>query len=132
MSKENRCPNALSKVAEAARIQRSHLSNVLAGRSSLSSDQLFLIGRWLQLPDSAMEYLSLLLERDRCQVAERSKILDVRIKNFQRLYQRSDEQVVGPIWTKEDIGLSQLLLPKFCALIDDIPRPERGTNSSDI
>src|SRR5690349_3254400 len=66
---------SLTALATAARVQRSYLSHVLAGRAGLNPDQLFQIAHVLGLDDDAVEYLLILLEIDRCQFAKRREQL---------------------------------------------------------
>ena len=66
---------AFQSLAHAARIQKSYLSKVVTGRADLTTDQLYLICRHLDLDPEAARYLELLLERERSGVAERREEL---------------------------------------------------------
>lgn len=72
-----------SRMAEAIRVQRSYLSNVLGGRAQLSADQLFLASRFLGLGPVETRYLLLLLEHERTGVEDRRAELEAEILRIQ-------------------------------------------------
>ena len=71
------------RMAEAIRVQKSYLSNVLKGRSQLSADQLFLASNFLGFSIEQANYLNLLLEYDRSGVQDRKVILKKEITRIQ-------------------------------------------------
>ena len=82
--KKKRDPSlSFARLAEAAKIQRSYLSQVLNGAPHLSGDQLYLIAQCLGLAHPETDYLLLLLEIDRSTVEERKHELTARRKSLQ-------------------------------------------------
>lgn len=71
------------RLARAARVQKAHITNVLKGRASFQSDQLFLICKELLLSREETQYLLLLLEHERSSVSERKKELWKEIERLQ-------------------------------------------------
>ena len=72
------------RLAEAMRVQKSYLSNVLKGRAELSSDQLFLASEYLALDSEQRHYLTLLLEYGRSGLQIRKAGLLEEIKAIQK------------------------------------------------
>lgn len=66
---------SFSKLAEAARIQRTYLSQVMNFKHHLSNDQLYAICRVLGLDSEFNRHLQLLSEWERCKVEERRAYL---------------------------------------------------------
>lgn len=66
---------SFASLAKRIGVQRSFFSAVLKGRAHFSMDQLYLLGMELEISDSEMEYILLLLEIARCQNEKRRKFL---------------------------------------------------------
>lgn len=79
------------KVADQARLSKAYLSRVLGGKAQLNKDQMFALCRVLKFSDEESEWLQLLLDRDRCGLHERQKILDSQIAALQRLHLRTEQ-----------------------------------------
>lgn len=75
--------------ARSARIAKSYLSRVLAGKADLSTDQLWLISDALDWNADEREYALLCLEWSRASVAERKKALAARIKAIQEKFSQT-------------------------------------------
>jgi len=76
------------KVAEAASIKSSFLSQVLGGSQEFSNDQLFAIAQFFELEDEEIDYLILLNEFHRSQVPARKTELMRQIDAIQHLHLR--------------------------------------------
>lgn len=84
-------------LAEAARIQKSYLSKVLAGSASLSSDQLYLISQALGFNAKERDYLLLLLERDKTALDLRRHELDSDIARVRTRYSETQSFIKAPV-----------------------------------
>lgn len=69
-------------IAETTRIPKSYISKVINEKAHLSSDQLFLVSEYLELNENEFNFLHLLLEKDRCVIAARKKILTSQIQEL--------------------------------------------------
>lgn len=74
----------LGKVAEMARMQKAHMTNVLKGRASFQGDQMYLICKSLRLSADESRYLMLLLEHERSALEERKNEIAGEIETLQR------------------------------------------------
>ena len=83
----------LARLAAAARVQPSYLSNALSGRAQLSADQAYAAARELGLADEETEYLLLALEHDRTGLADRRDRLAAQIRSIQRERLRTEKQL---------------------------------------
>ena len=72
-----------SRLAQAIKIQKSYLSQILAGRCDLSTDQLYRLSKVMGLTQDQFDYLFLLLESERTQIPERKEILRSRVSQIQ-------------------------------------------------
>lgn len=72
-----------AKLAEAIRVQKTYISQVVRGGAQLNSDQAYLAARFFDLSEEETEYLRLLVEWDRTQVQERKKSLLAKIHAIQ-------------------------------------------------
>lgn len=93
-----------SRLADAIKVQRSYLSNVLGGRGNLSEDQLYLLIRELNLNPSETAYLEQLARIDRCQVPSRKKDLEFELDVRRQALLSSAEAIQSPKVTEEDVG----------------------------
>ena len=83
-------------IAKAMRIQRSYLSQILAGNNTPNADQMYLAAGALGLPDEERGYLLLLLEIDRCQLAARRIELMAARDESRTAHTRSEDYLPGP------------------------------------
>lgn len=93
IEKNNRSGITIKKIAEVARIQPPYLSNVLAGKAQLNSDQLFLIVSFFGRTEEEIEFAQLLLELDKCSIRERRNYLSKKIKNIRRENTKTEKQI---------------------------------------
>lgn len=71
------------KLAQAMGIQKSYLSQVLAGRAEINLDQAYLFCQQLELNEEQSQYFNLLVEHSRTGLAERKQVLLSKIKSIQ-------------------------------------------------
>lgn len=71
-----------SQLAKAVGVQKSYLSQVLAGKCHLNSDQLFKAAKCLGLDLEESEFLILLLEQEKTTIEERRLFLNARREFF--------------------------------------------------
>ncbi len=64
-----------SRLAKSIGVQKSYLSQVLAGKCHLNSDQLFKAAMTLKLTTDECEFLVLLLELEKTSIVERRELL---------------------------------------------------------
>lgn len=123
----------LSYLANKTGIQRTYLSHVMAGRAHLNSDQLFLICQALQLDQSDSDYLQLLLEFERCQLASRKKILQEAI-NLRRISITETERALSLDATVEvNEALAEYYSNPYCSITHMfLLMPEFQTNPSSL
>lgn len=87
-SKKSPSPLTHGHVAEAAGMKSSFLSQVLGGQQEFSNDQLFAIGRCLELEDEELDYLLLLNEYHRSGLESRKAELLTVIEAIQHRHLR--------------------------------------------
>lgn len=85
----------LGKVAAAAEIQNTYLTNALKGRANLNSDQIFAIARFLGLNELESHYLFLLKELDQSVSAARKKALQKEIDGLRAKGQKSESHLTA-------------------------------------
>lgn len=73
-------PLSYAQLSKQSGVQATYFSNVLKGRASFSSDQLYRVARALEVSETELEFLLLLLEWDRCSVKDRKRELTRRIE----------------------------------------------------
>lgn len=71
------------RLADAIRVPKSYLSNVIHGKADLSTDQAFLAADFLSLDPQERSYLLLLLDHERCSIKKRKDLLKKQIKEIQ-------------------------------------------------
>lgn len=107
-----------AKLAEHSGVQKSYISQVINGRGSLNSDQLFLIGRRLGLKDDELDYLNLLLEEDRCQISDRKCKIQQKISKIRQKHCNSKDYLSSEIIEKvENEYFAQYYSDPYCTLI---------------
>lgn len=81
-------PNAgrgqLRKIAHALQISTTLVSQIFRGDRDLSSEQAFLLGRYLRLTDNEIDYFCLLVAHDRCGLREQKEYLEIKLTNLRR------------------------------------------------
>ncbi len=92
-----------SSLADAIKVQRSYLSNVLSGRGNLSEDQLYLLMMELNLNAVEQAYIEQLAAVDRCQVQIRKKELEAEL-DIRRQALQSSGEVIRSKPVTQDIG----------------------------
>lgn len=108
---------SFASMAEAARVQRPYISNVLAGRATLNADQLYLIARALDLPHDATDYLLLLLEIDRCQIVGRRSELVQKAADLKRAWESTQKRVIGSEWQGDESSLAEYYADPWCGIV---------------
>lgn len=116
-SKESRARWNFAKLAEAADLNRSYLSQVLSGASNLSSDQAYLIGRAIGLTGDELEYFGLLVELERSQVSGRKTQLRRRRDEFRTRYLKTKEFLGETFVDVQDRTKSQYYQDAYCTLV---------------
>jgi uncharacterized protein (TIGR02147 family) len=81
------------QLAESALVQKSYLSQVMAKRAELSSDQLFLLCEFCCFSEEEVEYLYLLLEYSRCSIKKRKELLKNRIEKIRAKHRETDKHI---------------------------------------
>jgi len=81
------------RLAQAARVQKAHISNVLKGRASFQPDQVYLICQELNLSSEERHYSLLLLEHERSGLQERKNELFKEIENFQQKHLQTEQHI---------------------------------------
>jgi hypothetical protein len=131
-------------MAQAARIQRGYVSQVLRGNAHFSEDQLYLCCRFLDLSGDETEYLLLLLQIERSIVEPRRAELTQRINRLRAKYNADTTsftrvpEVTGPS-VGDEYHLNPLMLlvhmflmvPKYAADPSKI-RQHLGLESPDL
>lgn len=107
-----------AKIAEYAGMQKSYISQVLNGKGTLNSDQLFLIGKKLRLGPKEMGYLNLLLEFEKCQIPERKKQLELEIARLREEHCNTSNYIeYDTIDVIENEAFAQYYNDPYCSLI---------------
>ena len=84
------------KLAEMIGVQKSYLSQVLAGRAHFSADQIYLLCEAFHLDSEQQTYLQLLLDYEKSGVSKRKSQLAERIKKMQSEKQSPEKQLEAP------------------------------------
>ena len=80
-------------LANSLRIQKSYLSKVLSGKARLSSDQAYLLAKFLKLDNEELEYFNLLIELDSTSLEIRKKEISKKIEAIQNKKNRPKEHL---------------------------------------
>jgi uncharacterized protein (TIGR02147 family) len=104
-------------LAVAARIPKSYLSKVLSGSANLSSDQTYLIGKTLGLRRDELNFLLLLVERERCGLTDRQQELDAEIRTIQERHMQTKEHLPSTEVTDVGRDLSQFYLTPWAPIL---------------
>lgn len=80
-------------LANSLRIQKSYLSKVLSGRARLSSDQAYLLTKFLKLDNEGLEYFNLLIELDSTSLEVRKIEISKKIEAIQQKKNRPKEHL---------------------------------------
>jgi uncharacterized protein (TIGR02147 family) len=97
-------------LAKAARIQKSYMSKVVTGRAHLTTDQMFLVCRHLELDGEAARYLELLLEWERTGVEVRRRELSRLIEEARAPHLESQAHLLAEPVTVSTGGLTDYYL----------------------
>lgn len=81
------------RLAQAAGVQKAHVTNVLKGRAHFQADQLYLIADALGLGSEERHYLLLLLEHERSVVKKRREELEGRISRIQEKHLKTQAHI---------------------------------------
>lgn len=83
-----------TRIAESAGVQKTYFSKMLKDElTHLNSDQLYLTCQRLQMQEEEIEYVQLLLERDRTQVKARKMNIQQRIDSIRKARNLSDKYI---------------------------------------
>jgi len=104
-------------LATAARIQKSYMSKVVTGAAHLTIDQMFLVGRHLELTSEATRYLELLLERERTGVEARARDLDRQIETARAPHLESQSHLKAEAVMVSTGGLTEYYLDPFNQIV---------------
>lgn len=81
----------LAKLAHNCQMQPSYLTNVLKGRATLNTDQLFRLCEQLSFNADEMDYLALLLEFEKTNYQKRKMLLQKKINTLRQQYLRAEK-----------------------------------------
>jgi transcriptional regulator with XRE-family HTH domain len=92
------------RLAKAARVQKAHITNVLKGRASFQSDQLYMICKELKLSKQETKYLLLLLDHERSVVPERKAEIALDIEQMQNEHLQTEKYLQAEV---EDLAIEK-------------------------
>jgi transcriptional regulator with XRE-family HTH domain len=92
------------RLAKAARVQKAHITNVLKGRASFQSDQLYMICKELKLSKQETKYLLLLLDHERSVVPERKAEIALDIEQMQNEHLQTEKYLHAEV---EDLAIEK-------------------------
>lgn len=111
----------LSRLAEAAGVQKSYLSACLNGKNNISHDQAYGISLHLKLSENEQEYLFLLLEKSHAATPQLQKHLIAKIKQISEEAQKIKSQLNDTkIITNKNDDLSEYYLNWFYSAIHSL------------
>lgn len=122
----------LSRIATAAGLQLSYLSNALRLRAHLSTDQVYAIANAIDLGAEATDYLLLVLEHERSGIPKRRQELERRIHEIRTRELRTEKQLKVKSTELSPENLERYYLDPFIQLAHiDLGRRE-GTSLSQV
>lgn len=78
------------KLSKATGVHPPYLTNVLKQKAHLNSDQLFLASKYMGFSQPEMEFMFLLLERDKCVLAERKQALKQQLEKIRDKQEKAE------------------------------------------
>lgn len=119
------------QLAEAMRVQKSYLSRVMADKAELSSDQIFLLAKFLRLNAKETEFLHTCLEWERSGLKERRTQLKEQLESLRKSLLESKEHINAPKIELDAAALQQYYLnPTMLIVHMAIAIPRYQTNVS--
>lgn len=100
---ESKSQYSISKLGEAANVQKTYMSRALKTEAHLNSDQIFLACNYLQMTDIERQYTLTLAEFNRSSSLIRKKELARELKNLLSSVQKTKNQLKLP----EDVDISK-------------------------
>jgi len=94
-------------MANFIRVQKPYLSKVMNGHADLNSDQLYMCCKYLGLNEEEINYMLLLLERERCTYPERKKDLTLKIERIQDSKRDSKNILINQIKTRDALDFDE-------------------------
>jgi uncharacterized protein (TIGR02147 family) len=110
-------PLTFAELAKRTAIQPTYLSNVLKGRAHFSSDQLYSIGKFLELSEPELEFVLLLLEWERCSVKERKRELGKRLEAIRQEHLSTASHVTAKKVIPQDLASSEYYLDPLVKVV---------------
>jgi len=105
-------------LAEAIRVQKTLVSKVMNNSAHFNSDQLYLACQFLKLTENETDFTLLLLEFERCDIAERRSLLKQRIKSIQDRELRPGKVLNSvPSFATTDPNLQRFYLDPIAQLV---------------
>jgi len=130
-----------SRISDEISVQRSYMSQVLGGKGNLNSDQIYLIGKKLNLGANEIDYLMLLAEIDKCQVKERRVDLESQRNKIRNKNLKSEKYMSRTSVKIDSDSFSQYYNDPYCSLVHmyllienyhkDLPSISKKLNISD-
>ena len=120
----------LIQLASACDMQPSYVTNVLKGRAHFNSDQLFKVCEALGIGSEESDYLSLVLEWQRTQVAKRKSILKKRIDKIKQQQLRAEKNLEVKKVDLSPVDLERFYLDPLVQLVHIFLGSSRGKHNS--
>jgi uncharacterized protein (TIGR02147 family) len=104
-------------LAESIRVPKSYVSKVILGKANFNADQLYLIGKYFALSEESMHFVQLLLEFEKCSLAERRKLLLREIRQIQMAQLETKKNIKAKIVERKESGLEDYYLSPYNCIV---------------